>query len=652
MPEFRPFRGIRYTTDDLDAVTAPPYDVIDPPERDALLARDPHNAVQLILPSADGDDPDGYARAAATVDAWLADGTLARDDAPTFYAYRMTYADDTGAPRHTVGVLGGLVLPTAAGEGDVLPHERTLPKAKSDRLALLRATRANLDPIWGLTPAAGIAAIADRALPLAKTVDETGVTHELGAITDAGDVDAVRAVVGQGPVVLADGHHRFETAITYRDERRAAGIGAPGDDAVLCLMVELADDQLWVQPIHRLLRGVASATRLRLDLGARCRILDAAPNTPAAVAALTARLRSDGGVGLVDAEGVARLVADPDALDAARSELEPVLADVASAWFEAVAGDALTAYDITYRHDATAIAAMVARGDVDAAILLPAVTVAQIRAAADAARAHAAEDHVLRAEAAHRTRLPRARRRLSAPDPYAAGCAGPERRSDVASVSEAPADPAEVDPAGRSSARFWVGLAAIVGVALAIRRGERPARPPDDEPRRPDLLPPPGEPASPTAPGSATRSPGTTSTARYATAFHPRCFSTLLAVPRGSASAPCSITASPRASSAPRPSSASAPRAPASAATGSARRRRARGRLPEPLAGRRAAVLGGARRRPRRRRAARGVPAARPPHRAGRDRAGCGLIGLAPPHPSRDDPAGRHPGLADHAAGP
>jgi len=384
VPELRPFRGIRYVTDDLDAVTATPYDVIDPPERETLLARDPHNSVQLILPSADGDDPDGYARAAATIDAWLAEGTLARDDAPAFYAYRMTYIDDTGAPRHTAGVLGGLVLPSAAGEGDVLPHERTLPKAKSDRLALLRATRVNLDPIWGLTPATGLAAIADRALPLAKTVDETGVTHELGAITDAADIAAVQAAVARGPIVLADGHHRFETAINYRNERRDAGTSGRGDDAVMCLVVELSDDQLWVQPIHRLLRGVTSATRLRLALGAHCRILDATANTPDAVVALTTTLRTQGGVGLVDAEGIARLVPDADALEAARADLEPVLTDVASAWFEVVAADAVAPYDITYRHDAAAIAAMVAAGTVDAAILLPAVTVPQIRAAADA----------------------------------------------------------------------------------------------------------------------------------------------------------------------------------------------------------------------------------------------------------------------------
>jgi len=381
VPELRPFRGIRYRTDDLDAVTAPPYDVIDPEERDALLARSERNAVRLILP---GTDDGAYDRAAATLAGWLADGTLAQDPEPAFYAYRMTYTDDDGRPRHTVGVLGGLVLPAAAGEGDVLPHERTLPKAKSDRLALLRATRANLDPIWGLTAAPGLAAVADRAHVLAKTVDDLGVGHELGAVTEPADIDAIRAIVASAPVVLADGHHRFETAITYRDERRASGAATPGDDAVMALVVELTEDELWVQPIHRVLRGVTSPTRLREDLARRFALVDVGPNTPEAATELMQRVRRDGGVALVDREGSARLVPDDDALAAARTDLETPLADVASAWFEIVAGDALTGYDVTYRHDARAVAGLVDTGDADAAILLPPVTVEQIRAAARA----------------------------------------------------------------------------------------------------------------------------------------------------------------------------------------------------------------------------------------------------------------------------
>ena len=380
MPEFRPFRGIRYRTDDLDAVTAPPYDVIDPAERDALAARSRHNSVRLILPG----DGDGYERAAALLAEWESDGVLARDDVPVFYSYRMTFTDDSGAARHSVGVLGGLVMPNASGEGDVLPHERTLPKAKSDRLALLRATRVNLDPIWGLTPVVGLAAAAARAVPLATTVDDDGVVHQLGAISDPEDINVIRIIVADQPIVLADGHHRFETAIAYRNERRAVGIIEPGDDAVMCLVVELTEEQLWVQPIHRVLNGVSSSTGLRLALARRFRIVDAAPNTPTALASLVTTVRDQGGVGLVDAEGLARLVADPDDLERARAELEPVLAEVPSAWFDAIAQDALGDVEITYRHDAAAIAAMVANGTADAAILLPPVTVTQIRAAAKA----------------------------------------------------------------------------------------------------------------------------------------------------------------------------------------------------------------------------------------------------------------------------
>ncbi|MBK5287952.1 MAG: DUF1015 family protein, partial [Acidimicrobiia bacterium] len=198
------------------------------------------------------------------------------------------------------------------------------------------------------------------------------------------DIARIQELVAQEPVVLADGHHRFETAIAYRDERRAAGIVDDADDAVMCLVVELTDEQLWVQPIHRLLDGVSSPTGLRLKLGERFRIVDATANTPEAVGRMMTKIRTEGGVALVDGEGLARLVPDADDLEAARGTIEPELGDVPSAWFDAVAGDALTGLDITYRHDAHAIAAMVEARTVDAAILLAPVTVDQIRAAAKA----------------------------------------------------------------------------------------------------------------------------------------------------------------------------------------------------------------------------------------------------------------------------
>lgn len=378
MPDFLPFRGTRYRSADLDPLTAPPYDVIDPDERGALAARSPQNAVRLILPEGD----DCYARAAEQLARWRANGVLAVDATPCFYGYRMDFTDEHARARSTVGVLGALVLPAAAGEGDVLPHERTLPKAKSDRLALLRATRANLDPIWGLSPAVGLSSLVTEGAWLAVTVDEHGVRHTLHAVDDPDRIAAIRDAIASAALVLADGHHRFETAIAYRDERQAAGVSTEADAAVLCLVVELAEEQLWVQPIHRLLTGIRDAHALRSALAANFTIEDAGPNTAEGVGALERTLSAQGGVGLVDAHGLARLVPDPDARRATQAELPPELADVASAWFEALASPALVGVDVTYRNDAATVAALVDKGAVDAAILLPPVTVGQIRAAA------------------------------------------------------------------------------------------------------------------------------------------------------------------------------------------------------------------------------------------------------------------------------
>jgi uncharacterized protein (DUF1015 family) len=150
VPRFLPFPGIRYRMNDITAVSAPPYDVIEPEARAALEARDPQNAVRLIL-------PDTYDAAAAALARWRDDGVLVTDDAPTFSIYRMDFTGDNGIPQRTTGVLGALALDDD-GSG-VMPHERTLPKAKTDRLELLRATRANLDPIWGLSLSGGLSSL-------------------------------------------------------------------------------------------------------------------------------------------------------------------------------------------------------------------------------------------------------------------------------------------------------------------------------------------------------------------------------------------------------------------------------------------------------------------------------------------------------------
>ncbi len=257
--DFSPFAGVRYQggSAELAALVAPPYDVIDDDQLATLEAMDEHNSVRLILPRDDTTEGDRYDRAADTFARWLAEGVLFRDDAPRFYAYRMEFTDPHGARRHTRGVIGALTLPEP-GDDDVLPHERTLPKAKSDRLALLRAMRVNVDPIWGLSLGSGLTALLDRATPLVQCLDPDGVYHEIAAIDDPKKIAAIGRVVGSAPLVLADGHHRFETAINYRNQLRDASddpgsVRHDGAAAIMTFVVELADDELCIEPIHRLI---------------------------------------------------------------------------------------------------------------------------------------------------------------------------------------------------------------------------------------------------------------------------------------------------------------------------------------------------------------------------------------------------------------
>ena len=148
---------------------------------------------------------------------------LARDAEPRLYAYRMEFTDPHGVRRHTRGVIGALTLPEP-GDDDVLPHERTLPKAKSDRLALLRAMRVNVDPIWGLTLGSGLTALLEGATPARRLRRRRGrhATRSRRSTTPTRSRRSGRWSAS-APLVLADGHHRFETALNYRNELRDAG---------------------------------------------------------------------------------------------------------------------------------------------------------------------------------------------------------------------------------------------------------------------------------------------------------------------------------------------------------------------------------------------------------------------------------------------
>jgi uncharacterized protein (DUF1015 family) len=380
--DFSPFAGIRYqgSTADLAAVVAPPYDVVDDDQRAALEAADEHNSVRLILPQDETTPGDRYERAAGTFVRWTEDGVLGRDRASRFYVYRMEFTDPHGARRHTRGVIGALTLPET-GQDDILPHERTLPKAKSDRLALLRAMRVNVDPIWALSLGSGLTGSLGATRPLASCVDTDGVRHELAAIDDADAIAAVSSIVSSSPLVLADGHHRFETACNYRNELREQAIDPGGADAIMTFVVELVDDELCIEPIHRLVH-LPPATDVRARLADGFEIRDLGANTPEGVDALEEAMRDQHALGLVDSRGLALAIPRPAERAEALADEHPAVAATDAAVIEAMVVPRLTDASWEYRHDAHSVAALVDKADAGAAILCSPVSVAQTRTAA------------------------------------------------------------------------------------------------------------------------------------------------------------------------------------------------------------------------------------------------------------------------------
>lgn len=360
MPRFEPFAGLRYAPDlALDEVISPPYDVVDEPERQRLEERNPFNSVRLELPQPDGT-LDRYQAARSLLDQWRATGVLMQDDGPSFYVYRMEFADEHGRARHTTGVLGALEL-SKPGEGDVLPHERTMSKPKDDRLNLLRAAQANLSPVWGLSMAPGLAKLTSvDGPPDAAAVDDDGVRHQLWRVSHPEQLKTISETVASAPVVIADGHHRFETALAYREERRAAADGKPGDyDFLMAYIVELVDDELTVEAIHRLISGLPDG----FDVIAALRpFFDSAP--VGSIPELGPSL------GVVTPDGIWRLEPRAETTAQAEHDLDSSRLDVALRTFPE--------HELSYQHGRELVAAAVDEGRAQAGVLLRPATVAQI----------------------------------------------------------------------------------------------------------------------------------------------------------------------------------------------------------------------------------------------------------------------------------
>jgi uncharacterized protein (DUF1015 family) len=380
VPRFEPFTGLRYHLDvlrrystSLDDLIAPPYDVIDATERETLARRSPFNAVHVELPV---DDPerhlDRYQVARRLLDSWRSEDVIGEDEAPSFYRYRMSYRNEHGRRRQTSGVIGALGL-AVPGEGDVLPHERTMPKPKGDRLRLLRECEANLSPVWGLALARGLAQVSDSAdPPTAAATDDEGVEHQLWRISAPGAVDQISAAVTSAPVVIADGHHRFETALAYQGERRAATGGLPGDyDLVMALVVELAEDQLVVRPIHRILGGLPDGFDLPESFGSRFYVSHLDHPDPRRLAA---DMTDEAAMALVTKGATWLLGPRPDTVAAAGLDVDSGLLDAAMS--------DLPDHDVTYEPDWDKAVDAIERGSARAAVLLRPASVAVIGEAA------------------------------------------------------------------------------------------------------------------------------------------------------------------------------------------------------------------------------------------------------------------------------
>lgn len=265
MADIAPLKPLRYAPELFPDVIAPPYDVIDAQQRKQLGARHPRNVVHIDLPEGDGDAR--YAHARALFEAWQADGTLRRDEAPSYWRYSQTFEPPGGGAKLTRRGFFALVRAVPYGERQVLPHERTLTGAKQDRILLSRATRAMLSPQFMLysDPARALDADLDGGAPFAAFRTEDGVEHAIARVTDPQALQRITGALAGSQLLIADGHHRYETAVSLAQEieREARARGsAPSPRAehlfTFAFLANGDDPSLVVFATHRLVHSLAA----------------------------------------------------------------------------------------------------------------------------------------------------------------------------------------------------------------------------------------------------------------------------------------------------------------------------------------------------------------------------------------------------------
>lgn len=268
MAEIRPFRALRFSESAgcAQQLTCPPYDIISEEQRQAYLQRNPNNIIRLELPR-DGENP--YQVASDVLQQWLQSGVLRQDERAAYYIYEIDFSTDgmdgcpVGGGRHSVSGVIAQVHLEEFSKGVVLPHEETLSKAKADRFELMKATSCNFSNIYSLymdsdggETTEGLLSEAMKAHPDVEMTDEAGCIHRLWIVTEPQWVERMTRKFINTRLYIADGHHRYETALHYRDTVRAQGAQSDGADYVMMYLVEMDHPGLVVFPTHRLLRDL------------------------------------------------------------------------------------------------------------------------------------------------------------------------------------------------------------------------------------------------------------------------------------------------------------------------------------------------------------------------------------------------------------
>jgi len=358
VPQFEPFRALRYSpTYSLNDVCSQPYDVQSDADRESYARRNTHNIVHLDLPVG----PDAYRESAKTLSSWIESGALQLDAEPSFTLYRMKFVDSAGRARETVGVIGALRIEEPNSK-EVLPHEQTTPKAKTDRLDLTRATQANLSPIWGLSLTPQLStALNEPGESLGVFTDENGVQHIVERVSNRARCAVISKLIAQNPVVIADGHHRYAISRTYRDENPQLAAAK----STLCYINELIDEQLSVAAIHRLYSNIEISS-LITRLEKFFEITDLPTLTPSIIA----KMSQDSHLTFVAPNGQAKSLKP-------KSEMFTGVRNLDSVFLEHALADIKKS--VSYQHGFTEVTTQLKTGKYTAAILIRPVSVSEIQ---------------------------------------------------------------------------------------------------------------------------------------------------------------------------------------------------------------------------------------------------------------------------------